>query len=97
MKLSAPKNITFYIAAGLALIGFIGFFVAAMAVIAPWLVLAGFVVLAAATCLKTCKPHLVPWFFFTAAMLLSGTHGCHPVGSKLNTSMRRTPPNLEAF
>lgn len=47
MKLSAPKNITFYIAAGLALIGFIGFFVAAMSVIAPWLVLVGFLVLAA--------------------------------------------------
>jgi len=52
MKLSAPKNITFYIAAGLALIGFIGFFVAAMAVIAPWLVLAGFVVLAAGNMLE---------------------------------------------
>lgn len=47
MKLSAPKNITFYIAAGLALIGFIGFFVAAMSVIAPWLVLVAFLVLAA--------------------------------------------------
>jgi len=52
MKLSAPKNITFYIAVGLALIGFIGFFVAAMNVIAPWLVLAGFVVLAAGNLLE---------------------------------------------
>lgn len=47
MKLSAPKNITFYIAAGLALIGFIGFFVAAMSGIAPWLLLVAFLVLAA--------------------------------------------------
>jgi chromate transport protein ChrA len=52
MKLSAPKKITFYIAVGLALIGFIGFFVASMATIAPWLVLAGFVVLAAGNMLE---------------------------------------------
>ncbi len=46
MKLSAPKNITFYIAVILAVIALIGFFVAAMEPFAPWLMLIAFVVLA---------------------------------------------------
>ncbi len=47
MKLSPPKNTTFYIAAILALIALIGYFVAAMTPFAPWLMLAAFIVLAA--------------------------------------------------
>lgn len=47
MKLSAPKNMTFYIAAILALIALIGYFVGAMAPFAPWLMLVAFIVLAA--------------------------------------------------
>jgi len=46
MKLSAPKNITFYIAVALAVIGLIGYFVAAMSGIAPWLILVAFILLA---------------------------------------------------
>jgi preprotein translocase subunit Sss1 len=46
MKLSTPKNVTFYIAVGLALIGFIGYFIASFSAFAPWLVLIGFIVLA---------------------------------------------------
>lgn len=46
MKLSTPKNVTFYIAVLLALIAFIGFFVASMSAVAPWLMLIAFVVLA---------------------------------------------------
>jgi len=46
MKLSAPKQITFYIAVVLAVIALIGYFVAALSGIAPWLMLAAFVVLA---------------------------------------------------
>jgi F0F1-type ATP synthase assembly protein I len=46
MYLSAPKNITFYIAVLLAVIAFIGYFVAAMSAFAPWLMLIAFVVLA---------------------------------------------------
>ncbi len=52
MKLSAPKNITFYIAVGLAVIALIGFFVAAMTPFAPWLMLVAFVVLAAGNLLE---------------------------------------------
>lgn len=47
MKLSAPKNITFYIAVVVAVIALIGYFVAAMEPFAPWLMLVAFVVLAA--------------------------------------------------
>jgi hypothetical protein len=47
MKLSAPKNTTFYIALVLAVIALIGYFVAAMSVFAPWLMLIAFIVLAA--------------------------------------------------
>lgn len=47
MKLSTPKNMTFYIAAILALIALIGYFVAAMTPFAPWLMLVAFIVLAA--------------------------------------------------
>lgn len=47
MKLSTPKNITFYIAVALAVIALIGYFVAAMSPFAPWLMLVAFVVLAA--------------------------------------------------
>jgi hypothetical protein len=46
MKLSAPKNVTFYIAVLLALIALIGFFVGAMSAFAPWIMLAAFVLLA---------------------------------------------------
>ena len=49
MKLSAPKNITFYIAVALAVIALIGFFVASMTAFAPWILLVGFIVLAAGT------------------------------------------------
>ena len=48
MKLSAPKNITFYIAVLLALVGLIGF-VAKIGFLVDygiWLVLVGFIVLA---------------------------------------------------
>lgn len=47
MKLSTPKNMTFYIAAILALIALIGYFVASMSAFAPWLMLVAFIVLAA--------------------------------------------------
>ena len=47
MKLSAPKNITFYIAVALAVIALIGFFVGTLTPFAPWIMLAAFVVLAA--------------------------------------------------
>lgn len=47
MKLSTPKNITFYVAVVLAVIALIGFFVASMSAFAPWLMLIAFVVLAA--------------------------------------------------
>ena len=49
MKLNAPRNITFYIAVALAVIAFIGFFVSAMTDFAPWILLVGFLVLAAGT------------------------------------------------
>ena len=47
MKLSTPKNITFYVAVVIAVIALIGFFVASMSAFAPWLMLIAFVVLAA--------------------------------------------------
>jgi hypothetical protein len=49
MKLSAPKNVTFYVAVVLGVLGFLGFIVQ-LPVLTPlafWLVLVGFVVLAA--------------------------------------------------
>ena len=47
MKLSAPKNITFWIAVVLAVLGLLGFlFIAFLEPYAFWLVLVGFVVLA---------------------------------------------------
>ena len=49
MKLSAPRNITFYIAVALAVIALIGFFVASMTAFAPWILLVAFIVLAAGT------------------------------------------------
>jgi hypothetical protein len=52
MKLSAPKNITFYIAVLLAVIALIGFFVASFSAFAPWLMLIAFVVLAAGNLLE---------------------------------------------
>ncbi len=47
MKLSTPKNITFYIAVVLAVIALIGFFIASFSTFAPWLMLIAFIVLAA--------------------------------------------------
>jgi hypothetical protein len=47
MRLSAPKNITFYIAVGVAVIALIGYFVASLSAVAPWLMLVAFGVLAA--------------------------------------------------
>ena len=46
MNLSAPKNITFYIAVIVALIALIGYFVASLSGVAPWLMLIAFVILA---------------------------------------------------
>lgn len=54
MKLSAPKNITFYIALIIAVLGLLGKF-GVLAFLAPyafWLVLVAFVLLALATLLK---------------------------------------------
>ena len=47
MKLSAPKNVTFYVAIVLAVIALIGFFVGSMSPFAPWILLIAFVILAA--------------------------------------------------
>ena len=47
MKLSTPKNVTFYVAVVIAVVAFIGFFVGALEPFAPWLMLVAFVVLAA--------------------------------------------------
>lgn len=49
MKLSPPKHVTFYIAVILAVLGIIGSFVSipVLSGLAFWLVVAGFVVLAA--------------------------------------------------
>jgi hypothetical protein len=52
MKLSEPKVITFWIAVILGVLGILGFFVAALAPYAFWLVLAGLVVLAAGNLIK---------------------------------------------
>ena len=48
MNLSEPKAMTFYIAAGLAVLGLLGFLIQLPVItgLAFWLVLAGFVVLA---------------------------------------------------
>jgi threonine/homoserine/homoserine lactone efflux protein len=48
MQLSAPKNITFFVAVALFLIGFIGWVakIAFLATLAPWLIVLGFIVLA---------------------------------------------------
>jgi F0F1-type ATP synthase assembly protein I len=51
-KLSAPKNVTFYVAAGLALIALIGYFIASFSALAPWLMLVAFLVLAAGNLLE---------------------------------------------
>ena len=53
MKLSAPKTLTFYIAAALAVLGFLGFLIQIPVVtgLAFWLVLVGFLVLAASVLL----------------------------------------------
>ena len=50
MNLSAPKNTTFYVAVVLAVLGFLGFLIQIPVItgMAFWLVLVGFVVLAAA-------------------------------------------------
>ncbi len=52
MKLSAPKNITFYVAVVLAVIALIGYFVGALSAFAPWLMLIAFIVLAAGNLLE---------------------------------------------
>ncbi len=52
MKLSAPKNITFYIAVALAVIALIGYFIASFTPFAPWILLLGFIVLAAGNLLE---------------------------------------------
>jgi hypothetical protein len=52
MKLSAPKNITFYVSIVLAVIALIGFFVASMSAFAPWILLIAYVVLAAGNLLE---------------------------------------------
>jgi len=51
-KLSAPKNTTFYVAAGLAVIALIGYFIASFSGLAPWLMLVAFLVLAAGNLLE---------------------------------------------
>ena len=50
MKLSAPKNLTFYISVALAVLGFLGFLIQIPVIsgLAFWLVLVGFIVLGAA-------------------------------------------------
>ena len=52
MKLSTPKNITFYISAALAILAFLGYFIDAMTVFAPWMMLVAFVILAAGNLLE---------------------------------------------
>jgi len=49
MKLSAPKNLTWWIAVILCVLGFLGTFVAAMAGFSFWLLFLGFALLAVAT------------------------------------------------
>ncbi len=52
MKLSTPKNVTFYVAIVLAVIAVIGFFVASLSPFAPWILLVAFVLLAAGNLLE---------------------------------------------
>jgi len=52
MRLSAPKNITFYIAVALAVIALIGYFIASFTPFAPWILLVAFIVLAAGNLLE---------------------------------------------
>lgn len=52
MKLSAPKQNTFYISIVLAVIALIGFFVAALSPFAPWILLVAYIVLAAGNLLE---------------------------------------------
>jgi len=55
MKLSAPRQITFWIAVILAVLGFIGFIaptIPVLGVLAFWLVLVGFVVLVVGNVVK---------------------------------------------
>ena len=53
MELSKPKNITFWVAVVLAVIGLLGkLFIAALAHFAFWIVLIAFVVLAAGNLVK---------------------------------------------
>jgi hypothetical protein len=52
MNLSAPKNITFYVAVVIAVVALVGYFVAALSAFAPWLMLVAFVVLAAGNLLE---------------------------------------------
>jgi hypothetical protein len=47
MKLSAPKNITFYVAVVLGVIGILGYFIGSFTPFAPWLILIAFLVLVA--------------------------------------------------
>jgi len=47
MKLSAPKKVTFIIALVLAVLGLVGKFVAVLSPYSFWLVLVGFILLAA--------------------------------------------------
>jgi len=49
MKLSAPKNITWWIAVVVGVLGFLGNFVAAMSGFSFWLLFIGFALLAIAT------------------------------------------------
>ncbi len=52
MKLSAPKNITFYIAVILAVLALIGYFIASLTPYAFWVMLVAFVLLAAGNLVK---------------------------------------------
>lgn len=52
MKLSEPKVITFWIAVVFAVLGVLGLFVGALAAYSFWLVLIGFVILAAGNMVK---------------------------------------------
>ncbi len=47
MNLNKPKDVTFIIAVVLAVLGLLGFFVPALAAYSLWLILVGFIVLAA--------------------------------------------------
>jgi len=53
MKLSAPKNVTFYVALALGVLGILGFFIQLplLTAYAFWLVFLGFLVLVAAVLL----------------------------------------------